>query len=253
MRTVCGVFAFAKATHGECDDTLMVIPRNRYFAIEMHSRDKAGPVVGYCGNVELTRSLEHTINLCVARHGSHTIALHAGAVALGGVATLIAGPSGSGKSTLVARLVERGALYLSDELALINQRRDGRFVILPFPKSISVKEGASHFFRSKIDGFVGPEGNRVAYLPAERLGRMAACDVAWRSAKIAFVSYVPGVATRLRRISEAEAIAAICSCSICTSGNGKRLAIARSFAREHPAYELVFDDLDVAVDSLLSL
>jgi hypothetical protein len=48
------------------------------------------------------------------------VAVHAGAVAHDGTATILPGPMDAGKSTLTATLVERGADYLSDEVALID-------------------------------------------------------------------------------------------------------------------------------------
>jgi len=45
--------------------------------------------------------------------------LHATAVAIGGVAVLIEGPSGSGKSDLALRLIDRGAVLISDDQTLL--------------------------------------------------------------------------------------------------------------------------------------
>lgn len=51
-----------------------------------------------------------------ARLSSET--LHATCVAIGGRAVLIEGPSGSGKSDLALRLIDRGAVLVSDDYTL---------------------------------------------------------------------------------------------------------------------------------------
>jgi serine kinase of HPr protein (carbohydrate metabolism regulator) len=45
--------------------------------------------------------------------------LHATAVAVGGLAVLIEGPSGAGKSDLALRLIDRGAVLISDDQTLV--------------------------------------------------------------------------------------------------------------------------------------
>jgi serine kinase of HPr protein (carbohydrate metabolism regulator) len=61
-------------------------------------------------------------------HSSDTVlsseTLHASCVAIAGRAVLIEGPSGSGKSDLALRLIDRGAVLVSDDYTLI-QRVDG--------------------------------------------------------------------------------------------------------------------------------
>lgn len=51
--------------------------------------------------------------------------IHASAVAIGDRAVLIEGPSGSGKSDLALRLIDRGAVLISDDYTLV-RRQDGR-------------------------------------------------------------------------------------------------------------------------------
>lgn len=46
--------------------------------------------------------------------------IHASCVAMRGVGVLIAGPSGSGKSDLALRLIERGAVLVSDDYTLLH-------------------------------------------------------------------------------------------------------------------------------------
>lgn len=53
--------------------------------------------------------------------------VHASAVAIGGRAVLIAGRSGGGKSDLALRLVDRGAVLVSDDYTVV-RRVEGRLV-----------------------------------------------------------------------------------------------------------------------------
>lgn len=53
--------------------------------------------------------------------------IHAGCVAIGGRGVLIAGRSGSGKSDLALRLIDRGAVLVSDDYTLVT-RAGGRLV-----------------------------------------------------------------------------------------------------------------------------
>jgi serine kinase of HPr protein (carbohydrate metabolism regulator) len=53
--------------------------------------------------------------------------LHATSVAIGGRVVLLCGPSGAGKSDLALRLIDRGAVLVSDDYSLI-KRVDGRLI-----------------------------------------------------------------------------------------------------------------------------
>ncbi len=56
--------------------------------------------------------------------------LHATSVAIDGRAVLIEGRSGSGKSDLALRLIDRGAVLVSDDYTVL-VRRDGRLMARP--------------------------------------------------------------------------------------------------------------------------
>jgi serine kinase of HPr protein (carbohydrate metabolism regulator) len=58
--------------------------------------------------------------------------LHASCVAIGDRAVLIEGPSGSGKSDLALRLIDRGAVLVSDDYTII-RRSDGRLLAVAPP------------------------------------------------------------------------------------------------------------------------
>jgi serine kinase of HPr protein (carbohydrate metabolism regulator) len=53
--------------------------------------------------------------------------LHASCVAIDGLAVLIEGPSGSGKSDLALRLIDRGAVLVSDDYTIV-RRTEGKLL-----------------------------------------------------------------------------------------------------------------------------
>jgi serine kinase of HPr protein (carbohydrate metabolism regulator) len=54
-------------------------------------------------------------------HAISSETLHAGAVAIGGRGVLIGGRSGAGKSDLALRLIDRGALLVSDDYTIVRR------------------------------------------------------------------------------------------------------------------------------------
>jgi HPr kinase/phosphorylase len=57
--------------------------------------------------------------------GNNGPAIHATAVSIRGAGVIITGPSGSGKSDLALRLIDRGAILISDDYVFIEQTADG--------------------------------------------------------------------------------------------------------------------------------
>jgi hypothetical protein len=89
--------------------------------------------------------------LFIAECSPRRIFVHAGVVGWQGRAIILPGRTMSGKTTLTAALVGAGALYLSDEYAVV----DGRGRVHPFPKTLSVREDATGSQRERPVGFFG--------------------------------------------------------------------------------------------------
>lgn len=86
----------------------------------------------------LERILEHLsarLTLHVAEHSPDYVFVHAGVVTWRGRAVILPGASFAGKSTLVRELVRAGAVYYSDEFALID--REG--LVHPFPRALRMR------------------------------------------------------------------------------------------------------------------
>lgn len=80
-------------------------------------------------------SLESSMRLYIAEWSKRRVFIHAGVVGWRGRAIIIPGRSFSGKTTLVAELVRAGAIYYSDEYAVLDEK--GR--VHPFSKPLSLR------------------------------------------------------------------------------------------------------------------
>ncbi len=82
------------------------------------------------------RVIAREIQWCVARNSPNHIFVHAGAVAGRHSALLLPGMSFAGKTTLVAALVRAGAVYYSDEFAVLDA--DG--AVHPYARPLVLRE-----------------------------------------------------------------------------------------------------------------
>jgi hypothetical protein len=125
----------------------------------------------------------------IALYSPHMTFIHAGAVAHDGVAMIFPGQSFSGKTALVSALVRAGAIYFSDEFAVIDE--DG--LVHPYAKPLSLRSEAG---TSQVEHHVSELGG-VAGDEARPLG-------------VAVVtSYSPGAEWNPRRLTPGEAALAV--------------------------------------------
>lgn len=85
----------------------------------------------------------------IALYSPDRVFVHAGVVGWRGRAIVIPGPSFSGKTTLVAELVRAGAVYYSDEYAVLDAH--GR--VHPYPKPLSIR----------TDGWIGVDHDVASF------------------------------------------------------------------------------------------
>lgn len=86
---------------------------------------------------DMLDAFEGWVGLAVAARARDLVFVHAGVVAWNGVAVLLPGPSGTGKSRLVHSLLKGGAVYYSDEYAVLTP--DGR--VMPYARRLSLRQG----------------------------------------------------------------------------------------------------------------
>jgi hypothetical protein len=101
------------------------------------------------------------LRLTVAEFAKEKVFLHAGVIGWNGKAIIFPAQSFQGKSTLVSKLVQRGALYYSDEYAVLDEKG----FVYPFPKTLSL--------RGKVDKYKQTEytaesfGGKIGTEPLE--------------------------------------------------------------------------------------
>jgi hypothetical protein len=86
------------------------------------------------------------LRITVAENAVNTVFVHAGVVGWKGKAVIFPGRSFRGKTTLVAELIQQGAVYYSDEYAVIGT--DG--LVRPFPRDLSLRDLLSADFEKDI-------------------------------------------------------------------------------------------------------
>lgn len=126
------------------------------------------------------------VRLTVAEYSPEHTFIHAGVVSIKGRAVIIPAKSYQGKTTLTAELVRRGALYYSDEYAVIDKR--GR--VHPFPKDLSMRGIIDD--RRQVDMPVEDFGGRAGKRPIP-------------AGLILFTEYVENARWRPRRLTPGQA------------------------------------------------
>ena len=84
--------------------------------------------------------VQRALDEAVVQQQTEVAVIHGGVVGHNGRAIILPAPTGAGKSTLVAELVRQGALYFSDEYALIDA--DG--LVHPYPRALLLRDGPGH-------------------------------------------------------------------------------------------------------------
>ena len=84
----------------------------------------------------LLQRLQQDIDKAIALQSREKLFVHAGVVGWRGIAIVIPGRSFSGKSTLVAELVRRGAVYYSDEFAVLDDSGN----VHPYRRTLVLRE-----------------------------------------------------------------------------------------------------------------
>ena len=90
--------------------------------------------------------LDAQMRMVIATKSPDRAFIHAGSVAVENLVIVLPGSSFAGKTTLVAELVRRGASYLSDEYAVLDD--DG--LVHPYPKPLSIRPRDTTFASSHL-------------------------------------------------------------------------------------------------------
>jgi peptidoglycan/xylan/chitin deacetylase (PgdA/CDA1 family) len=148
----------------------------------------------------------------VAVNASDRVFVHAGVVSHHTVGIVIPGSSFTGKTTLVAKLVEAGAKYYSDEYAVI----DGDGLIHPFPKPLGI--------RTPSTGHLG----QPTPVPTTRTGREPV-----RAGVVIVTSYEPGMSWRPVRKTPAEGVLMLLEHTVVARSRSRAALAAARRVAEH--------------------
>lgn len=94
----------------------------------------------------LFKFFDSLVRVAVARDAVDHVFMHAGVVGWKGRAIVIPGDSFHGKSTLVAELVRNGAIYYSDEFAILDS--DG--LVHPFERDLAMRTDDGEYTRYEL-------------------------------------------------------------------------------------------------------
>ena len=107
------------------------------------------------GGRELIRWIESDAKMWVTARSPDAVFVHAGVVAWQGRALLLPGASLVGKTTLVAALVQAGAIYYSDDFAVL----DGEGRVWPCPLRLALRTSDGKRVRRAVEELGGHAGS----------------------------------------------------------------------------------------------
>jgi hypothetical protein len=191
------------------------------------------------------------INQRVVMARDDLLSIHAAGVATGDGAVLLPGSAGSGKTTLCARLLQRGAAYLSDDSVAIDVR--GR--LLGYPKPLGFKVGTWEQFADAglADLELDPGTQLVWQIPPSRLG--AAALSAADPVGMVLPRFEPGAELHVEPVPRYEAAAALLgqAQNLPAFGVPAALEVIGRLAAGVPSHSVVYGDARRAAPAVLDL
>ena len=191
---------------------------------------------------------EMGMNLQMALGQRRWLLLHAATVEKDGRAILMTGESGAGKSTLAALLGERGWRLMGDEFALLDM---GTGMLLPFPRAISLKNGAIVVMEAEVDAarfgprLDGTPKGAIRHMRpnADALARMG------EGAKPALILFPRfGQAAAVRGVGQAEVFIRLTQASTNYVALGRRgFDALTGLVRGIPALAIDYPDTETAI------
>jgi hypothetical protein len=151
--------------------------------------EDASRVVRTLDRDELFNRLASTVRLVIGERTTERLFVHAGVVGWNGQAILIPGGTFTGKTSLVAELMRAGAVYYSDDCALLDEQG----LVHPFAGPLAIREQGTMRQRRRPPGEFGAAVG-VEPLPV---------------GVVAFAHYAKGATWRPRALSPARALLAL--------------------------------------------
>ena len=167
-----------------------------------------------------------------------------------GRVVLLPAAAESGKTTLVTGLVERGAAYLTDEAAIVDEALD----VHGFAKPLSIDKGSWTVLSDHaplLDDALAPYMAEQWQVPAHRFGSVVPSG---KLSLIVFPDYVAGAPTSLERIDRVHALDLARASTFGTPGRpvpGRQLAHLARMVTAVPSYTVRSGDLAGACAAVL--
>lgn len=199
---------------------------------------------------------EWGVNWCFAQRFNQYVLLHAGALALGDRAVVMAATPGSGKSTLAAAMMLSGFRLLSDEFGVLDPVT-GRMLAMLKPVALKNRsiEVIRTFSAEAVLGPIFPETRKgdVAHLAPNRVS-VDSVDLPVKPRLILFPRYQSGAGIELVPQPREQAFARLAfnSFNYALLGPVSFNAVA-DLAASCPAYELRYGNLEAAVGRIRAL
>jgi HprK-related kinase A len=200
--------------------------------------------------------LEWGINLVIALRWHSLLMLHSAAVERSGGVMLLPAAPGFGKTTLCTGLVHRGWRLFSDEFGLV---RPGDAEVLPVPRPMPLKNQSIEVIRAFApDAIFGPEipntrkGTIVHVAPPA--ASVAAAASTARVRWIVFPKWEADVGLHLQPLRKTEAFMMLASNAFNYEMLGEAaFDVVRQIVSEAQCYQLVYSDLEQAIQALNGL
>lgn len=199
---------------------------------------------------------EWGVNWCVAQRFNQHVLLHAGTLAIGDRAVVMAATPGAGKSTLSAALMLRGFRLLSDEFGVLDPTTGE---LLPMLKPVALKNQSIALIKAFSEkAYLGPTfaGTRkgdVAHLAPDGRSVEGLSQPA-RPALVIFPAYREGSALSLESQPKEQAFARLAfnSFNYALLGPVAFDAVA-DLAERCPAFQLTYSRLEDAIECIYGL
>ena len=121
---------------------------------------RIGAEIVHAGNdlAQLLGAFTSHAELLIAQHAPEHLFVHAGAVAWQGMGVVMPGHSLSGKTSLVRAFVEAGAIYYSDEYAVMDRRGQ----VHPYARPLAIRGGPGRAATRVPPSALGASIGRIA-------------------------------------------------------------------------------------------
>jgi hypothetical protein len=173
------------------------------------------------------RCLLGELELFIAAHARRNVFIHAAAVAVNGRGIVLPGRTHSGKTTLAAELVRAGALYYSDEYAVL----DAHGLLRPYPRPLMMRAtGSAAAGPVTVESLGGTTGRRavpvglVAFLRHRSDATFAVSSVSPAHGVLGLIGNAVAAQTRPRAVLTAATAAM--SAATATEGTRGDAAVA---------------------------